>query len=77
MNIIKNEGPAIMKITLNGHLKEIPDFPDLDAFINNHRRTKSPVIAELNGKIVKDHLWKKTSLCEGDQLELISFVGGG
>ena len=66
-----------MKIILNGYLKEISDFSDLGAFIDHYRRVKSPVIAELNGEIIKDHLWNKTVLHDGDQLELISFVGGG
>jgi sulfur carrier protein len=77
MNSINIKLRPLMKITLNGCLKEISDFSDLSAFIHHHRRSKSPVIAELNGEIIKDHQWKKTVLREGDQLELISFVGGG
>lgn len=77
MNNILNKRLTLMKIILNGYLKEISDFPDLSAFIDHYRRSNSPVIAELNGEIIKDHRWKKTVLREGDQLELISFVGGG
>jgi sulfur carrier protein len=35
------------------------------------------LVVELNGQVVVADRWDQTPLCEGDRLELLSFVGGG
>jgi len=66
-----------MKITLNGYTKELAETPNLKMFIERFCNTRTPVVAELNGEIIKDPLWEQTLLRDGDILELIGFVGGG
>ena len=66
-----------MKITLNGQIKELSDTPYLENIVGQFCKDKNPVIAELNGEIIKNPLWKKTIIKEGDTIELVSFVGGG
>ena len=66
-----------MKIRLNGYTKELAPIPNLKIFIEQFCNTKAPVVAELNGEIIKDPLWEQTPLRDGDTLELITFVGGG
>jgi sulfur carrier protein len=66
-----------MKIILNGQIKEFPSAPNLEDVIGQFCKDKNPVIAELNGAIIKDPQWKSTAVKEGDIIELVSFVGGG
>lgn len=40
-------------------------------------RQPKHVISELNGTIIPCDQWAKTSLKDGDALELVTFVGGG
>lgn len=66
-----------MKITLNGQVKEWGDTLNLNTLITQLGKDKTPVIAEVNGKIVKTPHWERTVLKEGDTVELVGFVGGG
>lgn len=66
-----------MKITLNGKTRELTDALNLENVIGEFCTDKNPVIAELNGKIIKNPRWKETLIKEGDTVELVSFVGGG
>ncbi len=66
-----------MKITLNGHLKEIDSIANLKNLIDRFSQNTQNVIAEVNGEIVKSPQWIKTSIQDGDTIELLNFVGGG
>jgi len=66
-----------MKITLNGQVIELPNAQYLQNVVKRFCTDKNPVIAELNGEIIKNPLWEKTIIKEGDTIELVSFVGGG
>jgi len=66
-----------MKINLNGQPKELLNAFNLKVTIDQFAKNKLPVIAELNGEIIKNPDWEKTILKDGDTLELVSFVGGG
>ncbi|MCK4882456.1 MAG: sulfur carrier protein ThiS [Candidatus Omnitrophica bacterium] len=66
-----------MNITLNGKPKKFPNTLALTSLVEQSCRDKTPVIAELNGKVIKLEQWEETSLKEGDVVELVSFVGGG
>lgn len=66
-----------MKITLNGQIKEFLQTPNLENIVEQFCKNKNPVIAELNGEIIKNPRWEETIIKEGDTIELVSFVGGG
>ncbi len=66
-----------MNITLNGKSKVLSDTKTLRETIEQTCKSTTPVIAELNGTIIKTPVWNQTSLKDGDVLELINFVGGG
>ena len=66
-----------MNITLNGKPKELLLTLDLKSIVEQFCKDKTPVIAELNGEIIKTPQWEETTLKEGDAVELVSFVGGG
>ena len=67
----------IMKIIINGKEKEIQDNIPLETLINNISKIPARVIAELNGNIIKKDVWHKIILSEDDNVELVTFVGGG
>jgi len=66
-----------MKITLNGQSREFLHPPSLGTLMDQFCKNKTPVIAELNGQIIKDPKRNHISLKDGDTVELVSFVGGG
>jgi sulfur carrier protein len=66
-----------MNITLNGKPKELCSDIDLKSAVEQFCSDKTPVVAELNGEIIKLPRWEETTLKEGDVVELVSFVGGG
>ena len=66
-----------MNITLNGQTKELSCTSNLRVIVEQFCKHKTPVVAELNGEIIKDPSWEETIVKEGDTIELVSFVGGG
>jgi thiamine biosynthesis protein ThiS len=67
----------LMKLTVNGENKEFPDGITLDELILQLGIKKEAVVAELNRHIIQPQMRDKQKLSEGDQVELIQFVGGG
>ncbi|MBN1869276.1 MAG: sulfur carrier protein ThiS [Candidatus Omnitrophica bacterium] len=66
-----------MNIILNGKPKEIRSTLNIQSAVELLCKNEGPVIAELNGEIIKAPQWEKTALKEGDVVEFVSFVGGG
>jgi len=66
-----------MNIKLNGDEKEVPDnitvFGLLEILGIQHQR----VAVELNEAIVKKDTYGATMINDGDELEVVSFMGGG
>jgi thiamine biosynthesis protein ThiS len=66
-----------MNITLNGEIKEVPGkltvFGLLEFLKIQHQR----VAVELNMEIVKKDEYAAIAIKEGDNLEVVSFMGGG
>ena len=66
-----------MQLRINGDEKSY-DAPLTLASLIAHMGLKSDRVAvELNREIVPRDQWDKTSLSEGDRLEIVHFVGGG
>ena len=66
-----------MKITLNGQKKECADSLSLKNIIEQFCKETRPVVAEVNGTIIKSPQWAQKILSPGDTVELVNFVGGG
>ncbi len=65
-----------MQINLNGENVE-SKCPTLMEFIVEQGFNLNALIAEVNFEVVKQESWKDINLKEGDNIELLSFVGGG
>jgi len=66
-----------MEIIVNGQQKELDSCAYLNEIISQFCVDCKKVIAEVNGEIIKNPQWSKTSIKDGDIIELVSFVGGG
>ena len=66
-----------MKIEINGEFHEFPAPLSLSDLIERLGMKQGRVAVERNRDIVPREQWAATELSEGDQLEIVHFVGGG
>ena len=69
-----------MKIKVNGEEREIKlDQEDvlLSTALNYMGYKPNTIVVELNKLIINSIKWEKVKLKEGDNLEIVSIVGGG
>lgn len=66
-----------MNVQINGKSLVLPAQISLLAWIEEQDIPLAAVIVEYNGEILSREHWKTTVLKEGDQVELLQFVGGG
>jgi len=66
-----------LKLLINGELKELGDGISLEELIKRLGVRKETVVAEVNRRIIQTGQHADCKLTEGDQVELIQFVGGG
>ena len=66
-----------MKIQLNGETKEFSDGLTVESLIAVLAFEPTRVAIELNRNVVRRNEWATTELHDGDQVEIVHFVGGG
>lgn len=66
-----------MKLRINGEERSFGQLASLDALIEQLGMKADRVAVELNREIVARARWAETPVREGDQLEIVHFVGGG
>ena len=66
-----------MQLTINGENKEFADGLSLEELIRQLGVRKETVVAEVNREIIQNDQTVNRKLLDGDQVELIQFVGGG
>ena len=66
-----------LKILVNGENKEFSEQTTLEELIQQLGVRKETVVAEVNRQIVQLEKRQALKLVDGDQVELIQFVGGG
>lgn len=65
-----------MNLMINGESRAV-GAETLSALVEHLGMKQDRVAIELNREIVPRELWPQTRLAEGDQLEIVHFVGGG
>jgi thiamine biosynthesis protein ThiS len=65
-----------MKLTINGQEQTFPPLT-LAELVEQLGMKQDRVAVERNRNIVPREQWAATHLVEGDQLEIVHFVGGG
>jgi thiamine biosynthesis protein ThiS len=68
---------VFLKIVVNGENKELTGPASLEELIQQLGVRKETVVAEVNRRIIQLDQRSGLQLSEGDQIELIQFVGGG
>jgi thiamine biosynthesis protein ThiS len=66
-----------MELVINGEARSFDLRLTLAGLIERLGMKQDRVAVELNRAIVPREKWGKTSLSEGDHLEIVHFVGGG
>lgn len=66
-----------MKIKINGKHEEIGKKLNLAELILEKRLCAEHIVVEHNLRIVPEKEWAEVSLHELDNIEIVSFVGGG
>jgi sulfur carrier protein len=67
----------VLELLINGELKELGDGLSLEELIKQLGVRKETVVAEVNRRIIQAEQRADCKLSDGDQIELIQFVGGG
>jgi thiamine biosynthesis protein ThiS len=65
-----------MKIHVNGEAREVPEGTTLRGLVEQLNMKPEKVAIELNRRLVKSDRYD-APLHEGDQIEIVTFVGGG
>jgi len=66
-----------MNLTINGQARILSPAATLTALVEQLGMKSDRVAIELNREIVPRERWAETPLQNGDQLEIVHFVGGG
>jgi thiamine biosynthesis protein ThiS len=66
----------MMIVKVNGQAQTLPDGLDVNGLIALHKLTPDKVAVELNRRLIRQDKYQ-TPLQDGDQIEIVTFVGGG
>ena len=66
-----------IQIVLNGESRSVPAGLSIDRLLAWLKMDPSRVAVELNREIVRQPAWPVSEVCEGAQVEVVWFVGGG
>ena len=64
-------------VKINGENKNIPQGISILKLLEQHKIKHDRVVIELNKKIINKENYSSTCLQENDNLEIVTFVGGG
>lgn len=65
-----------MTIRVNGHERDVPDGHTLRALVESHQLKPEKVAIELNRRLARADKYD-APLKQGDEVEIVTFVGGG
>jgi len=66
-----------MRITVNGEARDVPDRTTVARLLEMLSTAGGPVAVEVNREIVPRSLHADRALAEGDEIEIVTLVGGG
>lgn len=64
-------------IKVNGEDKSVPQNISILKLLETFKINKDRVVIELNKNILKKNSFEATTINENDELEIVTFVGGG
>ncbi|GAB6098344.1 hypothetical protein JCM16358_02230 [Halanaerocella petrolearia] len=66
-----------MKIILNGEEEKLEEEMALTNFLTTKNLELERLVIEYNQEVIQQEKWANITLQNGDQLEVLRFVGGG
>lgn len=66
-----------MQVSVNGKAKDVPDATTISQLLSRLELDRHQPAVELNRRVVPREDHAATKLAEGDQLEVVTLVGGG
>ena len=66
-----------MRITLNGDAADVPPALTVHTLLLHLQVDPRVVAVERNRVVVKRAKYAETTIAEGDEIEIVAFVGGG
>jgi len=66
-----------MQITVNGALRDVPEGLTVRGLVEHLQLTEGPVAVEVNRTIVPRARHAEHTVRQGDEVEIVHFVGGG
>jgi len=66
-----------MKITLNGTERQVASETTIARLVDEITKDRSRVAVERNRAIVPRASWDETVVADGDEVEVVTLVGGG
>jgi thiamine biosynthesis protein ThiS len=66
-----------MTLTINGENRDFDNITTLSELVSHLGMKPDRVAIELNRELIRRDRWPQTKLSDGDQLEIVHFVGGG
>ncbi|MCG9887276.1 MAG: sulfur carrier protein ThiS [Cyanobacteria bacterium] len=64
-------------VQINGELQPCPDGLNLPALLEHLGLNPRLLAVEYNGEILHRQYWEGTAIRPGDQIEIVTIVGGG
>lgn len=65
-----------MTVTVNGESRDLPEGETIRALVARYNLTPEKVAIELNRRLLRSEKYD-TPLTSGDEIEIVTFVGGG
>ncbi|GAB2670870.1 sulfur carrier protein ThiS [Paenibacillus thermoaerophilus] len=66
-----------MRLKVNGEWREVGEVRNVEQLLASFGLQNKILVVELNRTIVERGTYADTALAEGDQVEIVHFVGGG
>ena len=63
-------------VKINGNMQDMYGMP-LVRYLSDAGYDTARIAVEINGRIIPKNAYAETLLCDGDTVEVVSFVGGG
>ncbi|WP_204343595.1 sulfur carrier protein ThiS [Paenibacillus elgii] len=66
-----------MRLTVNGELREVENAATVAELLSAFKLDHKILVVELNREIIDRTRYEEACLNDGDQIEIVHFVGGG
>ncbi len=66
-----------MQVKVNGQAADLESGMNLESLIKHYRLKLDQVVVELNRKVPSKSAYAATQLKDGDEVEIVKFLGGG